>query len=200
MNIELSIEREIDFMIKYELTADEFFLLKLIFYAQDGQEKYLKNFFTNSQLTLSIRELLLSLQNKGIINQSYKIPKEGTVFNPHDVDINKTVIKSLWQHSEDMGMELFNAYPSHITIKGRVFSLRNIAKSFKSFDDFCFEYGHAIKFDPKKHQEILNLLEYSKENNLISSGISDFVISRQWLSIQNMIDDGMGTVNTAELL
>ena len=35
-NLELSIEKEIEFMIKYQLTSDELFLMKLIWYAQDN--------------------------------------------------------------------------------------------------------------------------------------------------------------------
>ena len=41
---ELSIDREIQFMIKYQLTPDEFFLMKLIFFAQEGQDKYISQF------------------------------------------------------------------------------------------------------------------------------------------------------------
>ena len=36
----------------------------------------------------------MGLRDKSIINKSYTIPEKGEVFNPNDVDFNKTVIKS----------------------------------------------------------------------------------------------------------
>ena len=187
-------------MIKYGLTADELYLIRLIFLAQDGHEEYLNKFFKECSLGSPILALLTSLQQKGVINKSYTIPPQGTVFEPKDVEFNKQIIKGFLQHSEDMGMELFQAYPAMTVINGKTFSLRNIAKFYKSFDDFTFAYGKEIKFDPIKHQEILDILEWAKENNLVHSGLGDFIISRRWLDYQEMRDGGMGTFNTNELI
>ena len=184
---ELSLERELDFMIKYGLTADEFYLMRLIFLAQDGHEEYMSRFFRECSLGMPIVDLLTSLQEKGVINKSYTIPAKGTIFEPKDVEFNKQVIKGFLQHSEDMGMELFQAYPAMTVINGKTFSLRNIAKFYKTFDDFTFAYGKEIKFD-------------SQKNNLINSGLGDFIISRKWLDYQEMRDGGMGTFNTNELV
>lgn len=199
-NFELSLDRELDFMIKYGLTADELCLVKLIFLAQEGHDEYIIRFFRDCSLGKPILDLLTSLQQKGVINKSYTIPQQGTVFEPKDVEFNKQVTKGFLQHSEDMGMELFQAYPPMTVINGKTFSLRNIAKFYKSFDDFCFDYGKSIKFDPNKHQEILDILEWAKENNLVNSGIGDFIISRKWIDYEEMKDGGMGTFNTNELI
>lgn len=199
-NLELSTDREIQFMIKYQLTADELFFMKLIFYAQEGHEEYLHEFFSQNQLTTDPRDLLVSLQNKGIINKSYDIPPKGIPFNPQDVEFNKRFTDQLMKHSQDMGMELFNAYPLFTTINGRQFSLRNISKNFKTFDDYCWEYGKSIKWNEQYHKEIMDLLEYGKDNNMITSGICDFIISRQWTTIKALKDAGMGTFDTGELI
>lgn len=180
---EMSIDREIQFMIKYQLTADELFLMRLIFFAQEGKEQYLSSFFSGCALGDSVQNLLVSLQNKGVINKSYVIPQAGEVFNPQDVDFNKEVLDQYLQHSTDMGMELLEAYPAYTNISGRTFSLRNISKNFRNLDDMCWHYGCAIKFDRKKHEEILDLLEYGKAENLIHSGLADFIISHGWLAI-----------------
>ena len=196
----MSIDREIQFMAKYNLTPDEFFLLRLIFLAQEEHEEYIGMFFSNDQLTNDLRDVLLSLQEKGIINKSYKVPDHGETFDPEDVELNKRVVDQIYQHSQDMGMELFNAYPAFTNINGKMFSLRNIAKNFKSMDDFCFTYGKAIKFNQQKHQEILNLLEWAKENGHVTSGIGDFVISQQWLTYEALKDGDFGTFETNELI
>ena len=181
---EMSIDREIQFMIKYQLTADELFVLRLIFYAQEGHDEYMSMFFRDCQLGHSLKSILQSLQAKGIINESYVVPEEGCVFNAADVDLNVSAVSQFLQHSTDMGMELLEAYPAWTTINGRRFSLRNISKHFRSLDDMCLHYGKAIQFDRKKHEEILDLLEYGKAENLIHSGLADFIISHGWLAIE----------------
>ena len=197
---ELSIDREIQFMIKYQLTPDEFFLMKLIFFAQEGQEQYISQFANECGFGKPIREILTSLQNKGVINKSYVIPQAGEVFNPQDVDFNKNVLNQFFQHSQDLGMELFEAYPPFTIINGKTFSLRNISKNFKDLDDMCWQYGKMIRFNQQKHEEIMELLEFGKENNLIHSGISDFILSQGWMALQVYKDEDMGVMNTNELL
>lgn len=197
---ELSIDREIKFMIKYQLTADELFVLRLVFFAQEGHSEYITTFFTECQLGTPLREILKSLQTKGIINKSYTIPEEGAVFNADDVDLNKTTVTQFLQHSIDLGMELFEAYPAYTNINGRTFSLRNITKNFKDLDDMCWQYGRMIKFDQRKHEEILELLEYAKENDLIHSGICDFILSQGWLALELYRDEGMGYFDNTTLI
>lgn len=199
-NLELSIEREIDFMIKYQLTADELFLIKLIFYAQDGHDEYISMFFSQDQLGKSIREILISLQTKGIINQTFTIPESGQVFNPQDVDFNKKVIKSLYQHSQDLGMDLFNIYPPYTYINGSPYSLRNFTKLYKSFDEMCFAYGKEIKFDLKKHEQIMNILEWAKDNNKIRNNLGQFIAERQWEMFEKMQNNDEDVFNTNELI
>lgn len=199
-NLELSIEKEINFMTKYQLTADEFFLMKLIWYAQDDHPEYLSKYFAECKLGKEIRELLMGLRDKEIINKSYTIPEKGEIFNPNDVDFNKNVIKSFMQHSQDLGMELFENYPAYTYINGRPFSLRNITKLYKSLDEMCFDYGQSIKFNPQKHKEVLEILEYARDNNLINNGICTFIAERQWDMFQQMRDEDTGEFKTSELI
>lgn len=199
-NLELSIEKEIEFMIKYQLTSDELFLMKLIWYAQDEHPEFLHQYFSSCKLGKEIRELLMGLRDKEIINKSYSIPEKGEVFNPNDVDFNKNVLKSFMQHSQELGMDLFENYPAFTYINGRAFSLRNITKLYKSLEEMCFEYGKAIKFDPIKHREVMELLEYAKENNLVNSGICQFISERQWLMYEQMRDGDIGEFKTSELV
>lgn len=198
-NLELSIEKEIEFMNKYQLTADELFLIKLIWYAQDEHPEFLTRFFTQNSLSKSIRELLFNLQDKEIIVKSYKIPEKGVEFNPNDVIFNKNVLKSFIRYSGELGMDLFNNYPAFVYINGKSFSLRNVTKLYKSLEEMCFAYGEAIKFNPETHKEVMELLEYAKENNLINSGICQFIAERQWDMYAQMRDGEEGTFNTSEL-
>lgn len=194
-----SLDLELKLMVKYNLTAHELLTVKLIFLSQDGDSSFLNTYFSNN-LGAKLRDTLISLQSKGIINKSYKIPEEGSKFIPNNVEFNSLFINSYLQHSNDLGMELFMAYPIFTTIDGKNFSLRNVTKSFKSIEDFCFAYGKAIKFNKEKHKEVLELLEYGKEINYIRFNICEFVISQKWMEIEQLRKEGLDPFNTSELL
>ena len=198
--IELSFDREIELMTKYQIFPEELLFIKLVFLAQEGHPEYLSKYFSQMPLKGAPRDTMLSLQEKGIINKSYKIPEKGKTFNPLDIDFNKNFMKSYLQHSYDIGMELFMNYPPYMIINGKQFSLRNIAKSFKNLDDFAFAYGKAIKFDVEKHKEIIELVEWAKEVNILNFGIIEFITSLKWLELKELKENGLTTFNTSELL
>ena len=198
--IELSFDREIELMTKYQIFPEELLFIKLVFLAQEGHPEYLSKYFSQMPLRGAPRDTMLSLQEKGIINKSYKIPEKGKTFNPLDIDFNKNFMKSYLQHSYDMGMELFMNYPPYMIINGKQFSLRNIAKSFKNLDDFAYAYGKAIRFDVEKHKEIMELLEWAKEANILNFGIIEFITSLKWLELKELKENGLTTFNTSELL
>ena len=198
--IELSFDREIELMTKYQIFPEELLFIKLVFLAQEDHPEYLSKYFSQMPLKGAPRDTMLSLQEKGIINKSYKIPEKGKTFNPLDIDFNKNFMKSYLQHSYHIGMELFMNYPPYMIINGKQFSLRNIAKSFKNLDDFAFAYGKAIKFDVEKHKEIIELVEWAKEVNILNFGIIEFITSLKWLELKELKENGLTTFNTSELL
>jgi hypothetical protein len=64
----------------------------------------------------------------------------------------------------------------------------------------CWAYGKAIKFDVNTHNKVLELLEYGKDNNLINSGLCDFIVSHKWDEIQLLKDTDQGTFKTVSLI
>ena len=188
--IELSFDREIELMTKYQIFPEELLFIKLVFLAQEGHPEYLSKYFSQMPLKGAPRDTMLSLQEKGIINKSYKIPEKGKTFNPLDIDFNKLFMKSYLQHSYDMGMELFMNYPSNLVIKQKTYSLRNVAKHYKSLDEFAYNYGKVIRFDESKHRQVMELLNWAKENNLITCGIVEFIVSQKWIELQEWKESG----------
>lgn len=197
---ELNIEKEIEFMIKYELTPDELFLIRLIFYAQNGYDNFLKEYFSNGHLTLSLREVLVSLKQKGVINKSYIVPDIGECFNARDVDFNKLVINNFLKNSGELGREFTEHYPISCAINGQLIFLKNVDKLYNSFDELYFDYGRKIHFNPQAHEEVLELLEWGKDNGLIKEGICNFIASERWHDLQKLRDNGDGFLNTNEVL
>ena len=70
----LELGQQLNLMERYKLTAEEVFLLELLFLAsiEEGHQEYLVRYYSISKLIgVSIRDLLISLQKKGIINKSF---------------------------------------------------------------------------------------------------------------------------------
>lgn len=88
-----------------------------------------------------------------------------------------------------MGQELFDAYPSWGQINNKTIPLKNIAKKFNTLDEFFFAYSSAIKHNPETHKEVMEILNWAKENGKITSGILDFVISQQWIALKQLRDN-----------
>ena len=163
--------------IAYNLTFDEFFLIYMTLLARDEEnhEEYINKWFSNGGKD-RLRDLFNSLKSKGIIHKDYN-PE---VYNPNNIEFNKNFLKGWYKQSGEMGQELFNEYPPFLSINGRLMSLRNIAKKFYSLDDFYFYYSSTIGHNPDKHKEIMELVKWGKENDLIRVGILEFIASHKW--------------------
>ena len=143
------------------------------------------------------RTTLVNLQNKGIILKSYEIPKKGETFDPEEIQINKAFFKTVYRSGFDLGKELFDTYPMFTNIEGKVVGLRGISKKFDSLEDFYRFYGKAIKWDPKIHQRIIDLLNWEQNNNIgyINFSIASFVIEHKWEELEALKDGKIVNTN-----
>lgn len=88
-----------------------------------------------------------------------------------------------------MGQELLNAYPSFLNIQGKYVPLKDVSKRFASLDEFFNFYATQIGSNPEKHKEVMEILNWAKENNLLNFGILNFVISNQWNNLKELRDN-----------
>ena len=73
----------------------------------------------------------------------------------------------------------------------KLYSLKNISKKFYSLDEFYFYYSATIGHNPEKHREIMDILAWAKEKNLINFGILEFCASRKWEMFKEMREKGI---------
>lgn len=174
--------------IAHNLTFDEFFLIYMTLLARDEENhsEYLGKWFSNGGKE-KLRELFNSLKNKGIILKSYNAES----YVPNDIQFNKNFIKSWYKQSGEMGQELFDSYPGFVEVKGKLYSLKNISKKFYSLDEFYFYYSATIGHNPEKHREVMDILAWAKEKNLINFGILEFCASRKWEMFKEMREKGI---------
>ena len=127
----ISYDNQLIILEKYKLTPNEYYTLMLLLNVEDSPKDLLRYLNISNEHKKIFRDNLISLQEKGIILKTYKIPKEGEKFNPLDVQINKNITKTFWKASFELGSELFETYPLFAIINGNPVSIRSISKKFK---------------------------------------------------------------------
>lgn len=192
--LNIDIEEELALIEKYQISPNELFLIRILILAtQEETEAYVWRFLSvPEEMRGSVRALLVSLQNKGIIRKSYKIPEAGQRFYPSEVKFNQNFLKTFYKSSFDIGEELFEAYPKYTYINGIRTPIRNVANKFNTLEDFFKAYGKAIKYDEKTHKHIIELIEWAKNDpegsNYLCMSLANFVIERKWEDLEDLRD------------
>lgn len=203
MQYELSLKEEINIYINSKLTPTELFVLRLLQLAIDGDSSLLSSYLTGiSNGKEILRSVLESLKEKKVILSTFKIPCEGETLNFKNIQFNKNFMKMYIRESNEIGKELFNAYPPFISINGKMCSIKNFTKAgLFTFEEFCLYYAKAIKNASVTHERVMEALEYGKENNLINFSILEFIASHKWIEIEYIRDSGnVNGYNNSELL
>ena len=171
-----NLDSELIIMKDYNLNPNELFAIKVILLAQDGEYDYLQRYA--QILNGNLRLLLESIQLKGVILKSYKIPPAGTKFVPEEVQFNQNFLKKFYRSAFEMGEELFYTYPQSCTVQGQVFNLRTVSKHFDSLEQAFQRYAKSIKNNPEIHQEIINNIKWGIENGYNFTTLDRFIIDR----------------------
>lgn len=197
-----NLEEQVVLLEKYQINSDELLFITVILLIQEGDDNpYINLYFSlPASCRGSIRDLLTSLQEKQIITKEYKIPPAGSQFIPEDVTFNKNFIKMFYKASFWIGKELFETYPISTVVNGIEYKLRRVSKKFDSLEDAYKAYGKAISWKPEVHKNILQLIEWGKENNYQFTTLDSFIVDNDWLNIQAMRDNSILEANAVKML
>jgi len=202
-HFELSLNEEINVYINSGMTPTELFILRLLFLAADGDQRYLINYISNiSDGKKILRQVLESLKVKKVINSTFNIPKEGEALNFKNIPFNKVTLKTYIRESNELGKEFFDNYPMFVSINGKMCSLRNFTKgNFQSLEQFCIHYSAQIKNCGVTHERIMAAVTFGRENNLIHYTILEFIASQKWIELEHIKNsDNINGYNNMELL
>jgi len=181
-------------MQQFSLTAEEFFCIELMITAtdQEGSAEPLYKYFNECKKDSLPRQLIQSLKDKGVLSRDYVVPKEGERFDLDEVEFSTQFTTTHFRYAFEAGKELFDAYPHFIQFgDGRLLPARNITtKGFLSMEAFYHHYTKAIRHSAKKHQQVLDILAWAKENSLLTYGIAEYVITRKWDDHMKIRDEG----------
>lgn len=193
-----NISEDLGIMLKYHLNPNELFIIRAFLILQDEDDRtllagYLRiPEYDRGQLY----PILIGLQNKQIILKSYTIPKSGENFDPCEIPFNKNFVKYFYKESFEMGKELFENYPMFGNINGQTTMLRGVSKKFNSLEDCYRAYGKAISWNPEKHKEILELIEWAKNyTNVMQFTLASFVIDQRWNELKALKEGEITNVN-----
>ena len=174
-----NLDNELILMRDYKIYPNELFTIKIILLAQDGEYEYLQQYVECFENKNYLRLALESLQEKGIILKSYKIPKPGTQFIPEDVQFNQNFLKRYYRSAFEMGEELFNIYPQSAIVGGVMYNLRSVSKRFDSLEQAFQRYAKNIKNNPELHQQVIDDIKWGIEHEYQGFTTLDrFIIDR----------------------
>lgn len=197
-----NLEEQVVLLDKYKIDSNELLFITVILLIQEGDNNPYINLYFSLPVGCrgNIRDLLTSLQNKQVITKEYKIPPSGTKFIPEDIIFNKNFIKTFYKGSFWIGKELFENYPISTIVNGVEYKLRRVSKKFDSLEDAYRAYGKAISWKPEIHQNIMQLVEWGKQNNYQFTTLDSFIVDNDWLNIAAVRDNGLLTDNTVKML
>ena len=175
-HFKFDIDNELCLLERYKLEPTELFTVKVILLAkEEGEYEWLQRFAE----TINLRKIIVSLQEKGIILKSWKLPKEGSQLIVEGIPFNQNFQKQFFRASFEMGEELFYTYPQSCIVQGTVFNLRTVSKHFDSLEQAFQRYAKNIKNNPELHQQIIDDIKWGVENQYNGFTTLDrFIIDR----------------------
>lgn len=193
---ELNIDNECAILTKYNLNPNELFIIKCLIFVKEGDSKYLRSFLQLPEETRGdFRSILSSLQKKHIILNSFKIPAKGETLDISIIPFNKNFLKDYYRGSFEMGVELFEAYPQFGNINGKIIALRGVASKFNSLEDAYRVYAKTIHYKEDIHKEIINLVKWAKENEILNQSLASFIINQGWIDLKAIKDGNVVNYN-----
>ena len=192
-HFKFEIDNELCLLERYKLSPTELFTIRVILLAkEEGEYEWLQRYAQIQKL----RPLIESLQEKGIILKSWKLPKEGSQLIVEDIPFNQNFQKQFFRASFEMGQELFEVYPQSTYVSGSLYNLKRVSKHFDSLEQAFLKYSKYIKNNPETHQHIIELIRWGIDNGYNFSTLDSFIIDNSWLAIEAMKNGEGINVNT----
>ena len=180
----MELDTILNLLIQYNLTADELLIVYLIFIARDeeGHKEFISKWYNHFGEERAM-EISDSLRKKGIITKTYQDEEF-----PNNIEFNKNFIKGWIKISGALGQELLENYPKYLLINGKQVALNNFSKRFPTMEEMFFFYSLQIGHSIKKHKEIMEILNWAKENHKINFGIVEFLVAHKWEELKALKD------------
>lgn len=210
-DVELAMDTLMSVLQDRGVSAEDFFVYRLLFdihsafgfgieesdvsldgkEVKEAQERFV-SYYSRGLNIRPLRETLLLLMEHEMINKKdLRDNLDWDNFNPASVSLNKRFLDKLWRYACVLGKELWAAYPNIGNVDGKEIPLKTI-KKLSCEEELYTKYAKSIGHDPKKHKEVLSLIEWSVDNrtSFTNMSLESFVLGRIWESIKEFMDAG----------
>lgn len=97
-----------------------------------------------------------------------------------------------------MGQELFENYPKYLLVNGKQVALTNFSKRFDTLEDLYFFYSLQIGHSLKKHDQVIEILNWAKKHNKIHYGIVEFIVGHKWEELEQLKNADIKPIEIAD--
>ena len=161
-------------LIKYNLNPEEFYVVDAL-----CKKEYLSlKSYIESRGEFAI-DILKTLEEKAYIEYW---GKDG-LYNIHDILVTDNFYNNIYIDEEIAGEEFFKAYPSFISIDGKMIMSKKCDK-----DLYTEKYCKDIGFDKDRHEKIIKGLGIAKKKGLINMAIRNFIDSKAYDILEELVD------------
>lgn len=183
-------ENKLNACKKHGLSLNEYDLLYGIFKCNSGSIDALADIIEILKAdNIKPTDLLKSLQAKGVIKNTYKIPSEGEEFDAFTVHLNKAITNTFMRSADALFNELYSLYPSFgTTSNGQWFPLRNLTKYYMDDRAAGLAYMKKIRGEYELHKEIIELVKWAKDETVgaLKWTLTEFIGSGKWDELKEM--------------
>lgn len=171
----LDLKEYSNFLCKHNMSGDQFLFCCLIY------EKKLPLIYKifNERGGFDIDELR-DLEDRGYV---INLNKENNTYADMYVVTDKFK-EGIYEDEFLMWREMLSTYPQWIWIEGK-----RLPAQSADLDNLRVIYFSKIAKSPKKHREVIDLLAYASDHDLINMGIEKWIKGEQWRSIQQVLDE-----------
>lgn len=161
-------------------------LLNLVRFASQGKTEEVV--LENTRIYLvALNKFLKGNNYVGLINKY--LDKYGT-YIPELSDRSKETLAALFESPDFFKDSLLSVYPKFGTIKGKFYPLIT-GDLDKLFEDYAKKIGYSID----THKEVLEIVQWAKDKELLNIGIEKFVLSYFWESLKELKEKDNVTSN-----
>ena len=163
----------VGFLCKHNMSADQFLFCCLVY-----EGKYDLVYKMVNERGPFDREELRDLEDRGyVINKNVKLETY-----PDMYEVTKKFKDGIYEEQVTMWEEFLKTYPQWIFIEGK-----RLPAQSGNLDELRTIYFAKIGKSTKKHKEIIDLLIYASDHDLINMGIDKWIRGEQWRGIQQIL-------------
>jgi hypothetical protein len=152
-------------------------ILNALKFANQGRTQEIK--LENLRIYLVL--LKRFLQNERVDSNLTKELSKLSDYVPDLTDDAKLVAAKLFAEPQFFKDTLLDKYPKFGTIKGKLYPLIT-GDLDKLFEDYAKKIGYSID----THKEVLEIVQWAKDKELLNIGIEKFILSYYWESLKEL--------------